>query len=463
MSSGPDHLRVGNVSVEDLEHAVTYPVDAFISREYAEAEKEKLWPKVWQMAGRVEEIPDVGDFFTYEIGDDSIIVIRSARDTIRAFHNVCAHRGRRLIDAPRGKSRACGSRKQFVCGFHGWTYDLDGKNTWILDRQDWRGELDDERTHLSPVKLGTWGGWIFVNMNPDCESLREYLEPAASVLDAFEFEKMRFKWRQWVVFDCNWKTAMEAFMEPYHVTGTHGQMLEHGDYYAYSAAYGLHGVSGFDQRDPQFQMSQSSTVTRAGKGRDPRVSTYELQNEIYTTVNNASTTETLVNAAKRLVDELPEGTPADDVIKHWLDSARADDAARGIVWPTISPENMAEAGLAWHIFPNMTILQGITFALCYRTRPCGDDVDKCIFESYAIERYPEGGEPKTEWVHAEPTAEKWGMVLAQDFSNMGAVQKGMKSRGFRGTLPNPHQERKVTNFHRNLARYTGMHAPRRLK
>jgi phenylpropionate dioxygenase-like ring-hydroxylating dioxygenase large terminal subunit len=463
MTTGPDRLRVENVSAGDLEHALTYPVDAFLSPEYAAAEKEKLWPKVWQMAGRVEEIPQVGDFLTYEIGDDSIIVLRSAPETIRAFHNVCAHRGRRLIDTPCGKSHACGNRKKFVCGFHGWAYDLEGRNIWVLDRQDWRGELDDHRTHLSPVKVDTWGGWIFVNMDPDCESLREYLEPAASILDAFEFEKMRFKWRQWVIFDCNWKTAMEAFMEPYHVTGTHTQMLEHGDYYAYSAAYGLHGVSGFDQRDPAFKMSQSSTVTRAGKGRDPRISTWELQNEIYTTVNNASTTETLVNAAKRLVDELPEDTPADAVIKHWLDSARADDAARGVIWPTISPENMAEAGLAWHVFPNMTILQGITFALCYRTRPYGDDVDKCIFESYAIERYPEGKEPKTEWVYAEATGEKWGMVLAQDFSNMGAVQKGMKSRGFRGTLPNPHQERKVTNFHRNLARYTGLHAPRRLK
>jgi hypothetical protein len=108
------------------------------------------------------------------------------------------------------------------------------------------------------------------------------------------------------------------------------------------------------------------------------------------------------------------------------------------------------------------VLQGITFALCYRTRPYGEDPGKCIFESYAIERFPEGGEPRTEWVYAEPTAGKWGSVLAQDFSNMGAVQKGMKSRGFRGPLPNPHQERKVTNFHRNLSRYMGRGWPRLL-
>jgi len=323
--------------------------------------------------------------------------------------------------------------------------------------------LTPERTHLNEVKVDTWGGWLFINMDPNCVPLREYLEPAASILDPFQFEKMRYKWRQWVVFDCNWKTAIEAFMEPYHVTGTHTQMLEHGQYYAYSAAHGLHGVSGFDERDPTLKMKQSSTITRAGKGKDPRVSTYELQNEIYTTVNNASTTETLVNAAKRLVDELPEGTPPDQVIKHWLASAKADDAKRGVDWPTITPQQMAEAGLAWSVFPNMTILQGITFALCYRVRPYSDDPHKCIFESYAIERYPQGQEPKTEWVYADATKEKWGLVLSQDFSNMAAVQKGMRCRGFRGALPNPHQERKITNFHRNLARYMGRAAPRLLK
>jgi len=452
-----------NVSVEELSEPLTFPVEAYVSHEYARAEGDKLWSKVWLHAGRVEEIQEVGDYLTFDVGEDSIVMVRSAPDTIKAYHNVCSHRGRRLVDTPPGAQCAHGRKKMFVCGFHGWRYDLDGTCTFKLDEADWKGALTEERTRLNEVKVNTWGGWIFINMDPNCVSLREYLEPAASILDPFEFAKMRYKWRQWVIFDCNWKTAIEAFMEPYHVEGTHAQLLKYGQYYAYSKAHGLHAVSGFDERDPALKMKQSSTITRAGKGKDPRISTYELQNEIYTTVNNASTTETLVNAAKRLVDELPEGTPAGDVIKHWLASARADDAARGVVWPTITPEQMSEAGLAWSIFPNMAILQGITFALCYRARPYGDDPHKCIFESYALERYPEGAEPKTEWVYADPTADKWGFVLAQDFSNMGAVQKGMRSRGFRGTLPNPHQERKVTNFHRNLARYMGAGAPRVLK
>jgi len=453
---------LANVRVEDLAEPLTFPVDAHISAEYARAEGERLWSKVWQHAGRVEEIPEVGDYLTYDVGADSILIVRSAPHTIKAFHNVCSHRGRQLVSAKPGAHCAHGRKNGFVCGFHGWRYDLNGTCTFKLDESDWKGKLSDERTRLSEVKVDTWGGWIFINMDPQCGSLREYLEPAASILDPFELQKMRYKWRQWVIFDCNWKTAIEAFMEPYHVAGTHTQMLKHGQYYAYSKAHGLHGVSGFDERDPALKMKQSSTITRAGKGKDPRISTYELQHEIYTTVNNASTTETLVAAAKRLVDELPEGTPADQVIKHWLARARADDAARGVTWPTITAEQMAEAGLAWSVFPNMGILHGITFALCYRVRPYGDTPHKCIFESYAIERYPEGGEPKTEWVYAEATAEKWGLVLSQDFSNMAAVQKGMRSRGFRGTLPNPHQERKVTNFHRNLAKFMGTGAPRLL-
>jgi phenylpropionate dioxygenase-like ring-hydroxylating dioxygenase large terminal subunit len=457
-------LAPENITLETLsrEEMVTYPVEAFLSKDYLEAEKQRLWPKVWQMADREEVIPNVGDFFTYNICDDSIIVVRTRPDEIKAFHNVCAHRGRQLIDTPPGVNSVTGTRSQFRCNFHTWTYDLDGKNIRVLDREDWQKVgpgLNPDCTSLTPVKVDTWGGWIFVNMDPDCERLDVFLGDAKRVLDPFQFEKMRYKWRNWVIFDCNWKTGLEAFMEPYHVEGTHPQLLRYGEYYAYSKAYGIHGVSGFDVRDPSRRAVGSTSNNRAGKGADARVSTYELQKENWDTVNNASTTWTLVEAARRLVDELPEGTPPVEVIDHWLASAKRDDAARGVIWPELTTEQFNEAGLAWHLFPNMSILQGPTQALCYRTRPYGDDPNKCIFEAYSIERFPPGEEPKTEWTYADPTPEGWGPVLCQDFFNMAAVQRGMKSRGFRGNLPNPHQEQKVINFHRVLAQMIGRAAP----
>lgn len=452
------------ITPEDLAEPLTYGTEAFLSREYAAAEADLLWGKVWQMAARLEDIPEVGDFITYNILDESIIIIRVAPDKLNAFYNVCPHRGRQLVNTPDNVNCVKGKKKNFVCGFHGWNFNLDGENTYILDKQDWKGALDNpERTCLSPVKVDTWGGWIYINMDPNCEPLLDFLGDVNRILSHFEFEKMRYKWRQWAVYPCNWKTAIEAFMEPYHVAGTHSQLLKYGEYYAYSKPYGYHGVSGFDERDKALKNSQSSTVTRVGrKDLDPRISTYELIRENYETVNYAAATETLVNAAKRLVDELPEGTPGNEVIAHLMKSAKADDAKRGVTWPNIPPEIASEAGLAWSLFPNQTILQGPTFALCYRTRPYGDDPNKCIFESYALERFPEGQEPNAEWVHAEPTGEKWGMVLAQDFANMEWVQKGMKSRGFRGTLPNPHQEQKVTNFHRVLSKFMGRGYPRLL-
>jgi phenylpropionate dioxygenase-like ring-hydroxylating dioxygenase large terminal subunit len=451
-----------NIEVEELAEPLTLAVETYLSEDYAKAEGDKLWSKVWQHVGRVEEIPNVGDFFTYEIGDNSILIVRAAEDTIKAYHNVCSHRGRQLVDVPSGTHNASGRRKLFVCGYHGWRYDLDGKCTHMLDQSDWKCALTEARTRLGEVKAGTWGGWIWINMDPDCEPLRAYLEPAATMLDPFELEKMRYRWRQWLVFDCNWKVAIEAFMEPYHVEGTHPQLMKYGDFYAWSRAQGLHGNDGFDPRNPAQESAATATVSRVAKTGDPRVMVAQLHQELWETIG-ASTTKTMVDAAARLVDELPEGTPGEAVHHHWFESAQRDDAARGVIWPTIAPEKVAQAGLAWHVFPNMSILHGLVFALCYRARPYGNDPNKCIFEAFALERFPEGEEPKTEWVYAEPEdVEKWRLVLTQDFSNMRAVQKGMKSRGFRGPLPNPYQERKVTNFHRNLARYMGTGAPRRI-
>ncbi|GGB90927.1 (2Fe-2S)-binding protein [Novosphingobium endophyticum] len=466
----PESFESERLTARDMDDEVlaTYPTEAFLSRDYLEAEKKKLWPKVWQMVERESDLPNPGDWMTYNVADESVIVLRKDDGSLKAFHNVCPHRGRQLVSVPDllpGKVHDVrgNNRKNFICGFHGWTYDLDGNNTYILDPQDWGGKLTPDMTCLSEVKVDTWGGYIYINMDPDCVPLKEWMGRAGEILDYFELDKMRYKWRQWAIYNCNWKTAIEAFLEPYHVAGTHTQLLAYGDYYALSKQYGLHSVSSYDTRDEKFQMSESSGTTRAGKGDDPRRSTYELIRENYETVNYTASTETLVKAASRLVDELPETATAQECIAHWLKSAKADDAARGVTWPEVPPEIKKESGLAWGLFPNQNILHGETFALCYRVRPYGDDPNKCIFESYALERFPEGEEPETEWVYADPTGDNWGSVLAQDFSNMEFVQKGMKSSGFRGPLPNPHQEQKVINLHRNLADFMeGRGAPRRL-
>lgn len=445
-------------TAEELTEPVTIGAEAYTSPEYARQERDKLWRKVWLQAGRVEEIPQVGNYLTYGILDDSIVIVRTAPDKISAYYNVCPHRGRRLIDTPKGAHNASGTKRQFICNFHGFRYNLSGECVHVFEKQDWNGALTPQRVHLGEVKADTWGGWIWINLDPGCEPLRDYLEPAASMLDPFELQNMRYRWRRWLVFDCNWKVAMEAFDETYHVPATHPEFTKFGDFRGWARAQGKHSNIGYDA--PK-DLDENQAKLRLGIG-DPRLSTAEMQ--VYTWEHvKTNTTQTLVDAAVRLVDELPEGTPPDKVLKHWLDSARRHDAGRGVVWPTIDPQHVGNSGTAWQIFPNFQIGHALNNALCYSARPFGYDPNKCIFEAVTYELYPKGEEPKTQWLYTPVDDEAWLSVLPQDFSNMAAVQQGMKSAGFRGTLPNPYRERSIANLHLNLAKYMGTGAPRKLK
>jgi phenylpropionate dioxygenase-like ring-hydroxylating dioxygenase large terminal subunit len=444
---------IGTVTTAATEKPVVIPIEAYVSQAYARAENEKLWAKVWQDACREEEIPNVGDYVTYDILDESILIVRSAPGKISAYYNVCQHRGRRLTEG-------CGQARAFRCKFHGWSWGLDGKNTFVLDPEDWGKCLTPDNIRLKEVKVDTWGGWVWINMDPNCEPLRDYLEPGASMLAMFELDKMRYRWRQWLYFPCNWKTALEAFIESYHLETTHPQMTRWVRTTWWSKAQNKcswHGIA--TPREGKLQAGSGYSSVFASADDDPRISTAAMQDELVAALD-ASTTQTLAKAAGRLVDELPPGTSAEKVTMHWMDSAIRDDAARGVIWPKLDPALMSEVGTDWHVFPNTVILPGPTFALCYRARPNGYDPNSCIFEVYNMERFPPGQEPKTQWVY-EPdvTQEKWRKILCQDFSNMGQVQKGIKSRGFMGPRPSPVQEIQVTHFHRLLAQYLGTGAP----
>jgi phenylpropionate dioxygenase-like ring-hydroxylating dioxygenase large terminal subunit len=442
----------------ELEEPVTVPVEAYISEEYARAERDKLWRKVWLQVGRIEEIPEVGSFLTYEILDDSIVVVRTAADKIKAYHNVCPHRGRRLVDTPRDSRHSCGKKAMFICAYHGWRFNLNGENTHIPFEEDWKGALTPENTHLGEVKLDTWGGWLWINLDPNSEPLRDYLEPAASLLEPFQLQNMRYRWRKWGIFDCNWKVAIEAFNETYHIQTTHPEFNQYGSFRGWARAQGKHSHIGYDA--PKDIDANQQAKLRVGSTGDPRISTAQMQ--VYTWEKaNTNTTQTLVNAALRLKDELPEGTSAGQVLQHWLASARRDDAARGVIWPTVEPAHVGKSGTAWQIFPNFQIGHAVNNMLCYNARPYGYDPDKCIFEAAVYELFPAGQEPQTQWVFSPPTEEAWCYVLGQDFSNMAAVQQGMKSLGFRGPRPNPHMERSTALLHRNLAKYMGTGMPRK--
>jgi hypothetical protein len=248
---------------------------------------------------------------------------------------------------------------------------------------------------------------------------------------------------------------MEAFNETYHVATTHAEFNAFGQFRGWARNQGLHSHIGYEAPKG---LEEDAGKLRTGTGADPRKSTAEMQ--VFTWDNaNTNTTMTLVDAAKRLVDELPEDTPAAEVSRHWIASARADDEKRGVVWPAVDPLHTAKAGTAWQIFPNFQIGHAVNNMLCYMARPYGNDPDKCIFEAAVYELYPVGAAPETEWVYTEPA--DWPPVLQQDFANMAAVQQGMKSAGFKGAQPNPYMERSTASLHMNLTKFMGIGAPER--
>jgi phenylpropionate dioxygenase-like ring-hydroxylating dioxygenase large terminal subunit len=250
------------------------------------------------------------------------------------------------------------------------------------------------------------------------------------------------------VMPCNWKVALEAFNEGYHVQTTHRQLLPWFDDLTYSEAKGKHGMFGYA---PTALFGLPSPRLGEVKG-DIREGLYMFNQLIWDQLK-ATTTEEMLAAGKRLM-EVPEDADPLTVYTAFAQFHREESAKNNRPWPNVTPEALMAAGTDWHIFPNLVFLHQPTNVLFYRARPNGDDPDSCIFEINVMERFAEGAEPGANVeVGSDWKSVDWGLILDQDFQNMGQVQKGMKSQGFRGARPNPVQERIISNFHRVLHHY----------
>jgi nitrite reductase/ring-hydroxylating ferredoxin subunit len=426
------------------------PREHFLSRDFLQRENEKLWPRVWQLACREEELASPGSFVTYDIIEETITLVRTEDGAIRAFYNVCQHRGRRLTNG-------CGRMKLFRCGFHGWQWNLDGSLNKVLDRENWDGcpDFTDADLGLKPVRVATWGGFVFVTMDPEAEPLEEFLAPVPQYLDPFELSAMRYRWYVSVRLPCNWKVAVGAFNEGYHVAGTHPQLLQgQGDDTAWTFTHGRHGHFGNPRPTRPFGSPSPRTGLPVPDDLRPGLIGYlELIDQTLKAIYSPRD----VAAAQKLY-EIDPAPPADELMIKLIDVQKEAAIQSGAGWPDITMMQMFEAGIDWHIFPNFIILPYADAALAYRALPDAQDPDRCTFEVYSLERYAPGSEPPLErqYFHG---AEDWrnfskiSEILQQDFNNMGEIQRGMKSRGFRGARTNPMQESTISNFHRALIEF----------
>ena len=193
------------------------PLSRYYSPEFAALEKEKLWRKVWQFACREEDIPAVGDRVPYTVGDLSFVILRSAPREFRAFYNTCLHRGTRLCDG-------AGSGASLRCPFHAWEWNLDGSLKNIPSRWDFSG-VNSADYRLPEVKVGTWGGFIFINPDPAAPPLEQWLGPLPEFFKACPSEDRFTAFHIRKRVKANWKVTLEAFLESYHVVETHSDSL----------------------------------------------------------------------------------------------------------------------------------------------------------------------------------------------------------------------------------------------
>ncbi len=196
---------------------VAIPTSRYVSPEFARLERDRLWPRVWQLACSLDHVANPGDFHEYRVGDLSVLLVRGDDGELRAFQNACRHRGSALCDGTGG------GLIEIRCPFHRWTWDLSGRLREVPSRRVF-GILNDD-VPLIPVQVDTWGPMVFVNLALDAEPLAEFLEEVPDDCAWARLDEMRCLMSVTGPARCNWKTLIDGFSETYHVQGIHREML----------------------------------------------------------------------------------------------------------------------------------------------------------------------------------------------------------------------------------------------
>jgi phenylpropionate dioxygenase-like ring-hydroxylating dioxygenase large terminal subunit len=405
----------------------------YVSRSFHDLEMERLWPRVWQMACHQDEIPAVGDATVYEIGDHSVIVVRAAADTFRAYPNSCLHRGTKLCPED-------GRYKEFRCPFHAWTWHLDGTLKDIPSRWDFP-QLDDRALSLPEVRVDTWGGFVFVNLDPNAPPLREHLGGLPDHYGRWPLEdRPAVLWVRREV-DCNWKAGIEAFIEGYHVIGTHPQTVPfNGD-----------ADSQYDTwpGEPNFsRFVFAAAVPGYHVGYD--IAEQEIADEFFEQAG--------LGAADGGPVTVPEGTRAHAVLAARLRELSGPTAALDL--EALSDSEVLD-GIQYFLFPNLVPFGGIGTSLTYRFRPLGHDPNRCLFEIYVLGLQPRVDDPARPRLEPHDVAPGGcfadfpefgilGQILDQDTRIMHLNQAGLRASPQRGNVLGVYQESRIRHLHRTL-------------
>ena len=408
--------------------------ERYFSRDWHAREMEKVWRKTWQFACREEHIPEVGDQTVYDIVDDSILVVRAAPDTVKAYVNSCLHRGTML-------RTEAGSARQIRCPFHGWTWNLDGTLKVLPGQWDFP-QVDKAKFCLPQVQVGRWGGFVFVNLDPDCEPFESYLENLPEHFAAFALEDRYVAAHVAKIMPCNWKLGMEAFTEAYHVPIAHPQVT--GYYGDSNTQYDIWpGV-----RHVSRMLSVQGVASPARPATTPQQTIEEMRRDVPffagrpIEVGEGETARSLL--AERAREKIGRSSGADMAA---LSDAEALDL------------------IEYLLFPNMVPWGGQALPIVYRFRPNGNDPDSHLMEiMFLFAKAADGSHPPPDKMNLlEPGQDRKNapelgsaaMVADQDTDNLMRIQRGLKASRKPGVTLARYQESRIRHFHETLDAYLG--------
>jgi phenylpropionate dioxygenase-like ring-hydroxylating dioxygenase large terminal subunit len=416
------------------------PVQRYFDEQFYRLECERLWPRVWQMACRLEQIPAVGDWVEYSNLGKSVILVRTEQG-IRAFHNACRHRGVPVV--PPGGHGNCSSQG-FICPFHGWRWDAQGNNTFVYGRHLFsERQLDPAELALRPCRVELWGGCAFINFDDHAPSFRDCIGPVADRLEAHGAGRMRAEWWYATELPANWKVAMEAFMEGYHVMRTHPQ-LQRATPALYNTRYG-HDTGGIGVAvDPRWTVRQNI---------EAQIRSLELLSEGMAGMVHAKEVE----IARGLKDvDLPDDPG--EAMMTWYgmlqDQITRQLRARGEPVPDLNAVAVSDpVNAVEFLFPHYFLLPSFTSMSSYRIRPLGPE--SCLFEIWSLTHCPEGEEWEApmEPVVLPYDSEEFPPIPRQDYSNIPIQQLGLHAEGFEFMRLSRQVEGLVSNYQRIIDGY----------
>ncbi len=425
----PDVLALQANPEQDLSDI---PFARYTEQDWFEAEMERVWKRTWQFACRDEHVAEPGDWFVYDIGRLSVLIVKS-KDGLKAFRNSCLHRGTKLKP-----SKACGWSSDITCPFHNWSWNLDGSLKSIPCDFEFP-HLDDAKSHLVEVRCEMWNGMVFVNFDPEAKPLIEYLEVLPDHFRNWDLTGWYVATHVRKHLPGNWKLAMEAFMEAYHTPYVHPEMTN---------VVGDHNMQ-HDVLSPHVSrdlcaMASPSPTSRAN-------------------LTEQDLLDMMLVGDGKMVGErakVPEGKTARWVMAEQLRASMK--AQYDLDYSAHSVPEMIDS-LKYHVFPNVMIYPAPGLCLVQQFRPDGHDRDRAIFDQYVLHPRPRDGNYEVgemeeigeddSFAGVESMDAFLASVLDQDTDIMRMQREGMYASGKGAQTLSLYQESRIRHFHKTLGEY----------